>query len=73
MKQIKLPSTNGKDNLQLYIWEIDSPKAIVQLSHGMVEHLTRYDEFALALNEAGFLVIGNDHLGHGLTAKDDDL
>ena len=74
MKQIKLPSTNKKDELQIYIWEpADKPKAIVQLSHGMVEHLSRYDGFATYLSGRGFLVIGNDHLGHGLTAKEEDL
>lgn len=74
MKQIKLPSTNKKDELQVYIWETaEKPKAIVQLSHGMVEHLSRYDGFAQYLNSRGFLVIGNDHLGHGLTAKEEDL
>lgn len=74
MKQIKLPSTNNKDELQVYIWETaDKPKAIVQLSHGMVEYLSRYNGFAQYLCEEGFLVIGNDHLGHGYTAREEDL
>lgn len=74
MKQIKLTSTNRIDELQLYIWEPeDSPKAIIQLSHGMVEYLGRYNDFAGYLSKCGFIVIGNDHLGHGLTAKEEDL
>lgn len=40
-------------------------KAIIQISHGMVEHIERYDEFAVFLAKNGYLVCGNDHLGHG--------
>ncbi|MBI9099668.1 MAG: alpha/beta fold hydrolase [Spirochaetaceae bacterium] len=37
----------------------------VQIIHGMAEHMERYDDFALFLNRKGFVVIGNDHRGHG--------
>ena len=40
-------------------------KAILQIAHGMVEYIERYEAFALYLNSKGFLVTGNDHLGHG--------
>jgi len=40
-------------------------KAILQISHGMVEHIERYEDFALFLNSKGILVTGHDHLGHG--------
>lgn len=46
------------------------PCAIVQISHGMMDHIGRYGELIEALNEAGFAVVGNDHLGHGETAVD---
>lgn len=39
--------------------------AILQISHGMVEFIERYDEFAEYLCERNILVVGNDHLGHG--------
>lgn len=38
---------------------------IVQIVHGMVEHIDRYDDFANYLAERGIVVVGNDHLGHG--------
>lgn len=41
------------------------PKAIVQIVHGMSEYMGRYEEFASFLTERGFLVTGEDHLGHG--------
>ena len=47
------------------------PKAVVQIAHGMGEHIGRYHHFAQALIEKGYAVYGNDHRGHGLTAKDE--
>jgi len=41
------------------------PKAIVQLVHGMAEHIDRYDAPARAFSDAGYLVVGHTHLGHG--------
>lgn len=41
------------------------PRAVLQITHGMVEYIERYQVFAQWLNERGFLVTGHDHLGHG--------
>lgn len=41
------------------------PRGIVQISHGMCEYFTRYTFFAKYLCSQGFIVCGNDHLGHG--------
>ena len=60
----------GRDGLQIhaYRWEPDAPpRGIVQLTHGMGEHLLRYGELADALTARGFLVLGQDHRGHGAT------
>ena len=40
-------------------------RAVVQLVHGMSEHIARYREFAFFLAGQGILVVGHDHLGHG--------
>lgn len=40
-------------------------RAVLQICHGMIEHIRRYDEFAQYLTERGFYVVGHDHLGHG--------
>lgn len=47
--------------------------AIVQISHGMAEHIERYDEFARYLVRRGILVVGNNHMGHGdsINSKED--
>lgn len=50
-----------------------SPKGVFQILHGMVEYIDRYDEFASFLCERGFVVAGDDHRGHGLTAGVENL
>lgn len=45
---------------------------ILQIAHGMLEFIERYDEFARFLNENGILVVGNDHLGHGASVSSGD-
>lgn len=52
------------------MWQVVKPKAVLQIVHGMVEHIERYDEFARFANNAGYLVVGHDHVGHGETVKD---
>lgn len=47
-------------------------KGIIQLVHGMQEHIGRYNDFANFLANNGYIVVGHDHLGHGNTAKCED-
>jgi alpha-beta hydrolase superfamily lysophospholipase len=44
-------------------------RAVIQIAHGLGEHMGRYAELAETLLEGEFAVYGNDHRGHGLTAK----
>jgi alpha-beta hydrolase superfamily lysophospholipase len=65
----------GRDGtvITAYRWEpADTPRGIVQLTHGMGEHLLRYGHLAATLADAGFLVQGQDHRGHGATAPSED-
>ena len=48
-------------------------RAILQISHGMCEYIGRYEHFAEFLTAHGFIVCGNDHLGHGRSAENDDM
>ncbi|MGG3467188.1 lysophospholipase [Neobacillus pocheonensis] len=53
-------------------WDSESktrPNAIIQIAHGMAEHIERYDNFANELVSHNFIVYGNDHRGHGITAQ----
>ncbi|MBQ2257195.1 MAG: alpha/beta hydrolase [Lachnospiraceae bacterium] len=68
-KEFYIPSADGVHRLHVILWEPDTEvKGVVQISHGMIEMVERYEDFALFLNRHGYAVIGNDHLGHGLTA-----
>ncbi len=40
-------------------------KAILQIVHGIAERVERYDDFAQFLNSLGYLVVAEDHMGHG--------
>ncbi|MDP5274132.1 alpha/beta hydrolase [Chengkuizengella axinellae] len=54
-------------------WVSDSkPKAVIQISHGMAEHIERYGHFAKRLVQKGYAVYGNDHRGHGKTAENEE-
>ena len=72
MERFTILSSDEKTNLASYLWTPREPRAMVQLAHGMCEHLLRYEEFAEILAAHGFLVFGHDHLGHGQTAQNAD-
>ena len=59
-------SADGNSRVHVQEWIPEGEvKAVVQICHGMVEYIDRYDGFATYLNEHGYYVTGNDHLGHG--------
>lgn len=60
-------SRDGEHKIHAVKWvpEVEKPVCIVQIVHGMAEHIDRYDEFAAYLANKGILVVGDDHLGHG--------
>ena len=73
-KQFFYPSMDGKTQIHAIEWAPDgAPAAVLQIAHGMVEFIDRYDRFARFLAENGVAVVGNDHLGHGesVNSRDD--
>ena len=42
---------------------------VIQIAHGIREHIARYDAFMAYLSSHGFVVCGNDHLGHGKSVR----
>jgi alpha-beta hydrolase superfamily lysophospholipase len=59
----------------VYHWGVEgsqTPRAIVQIAHGMAETAARYERFAQVLSVAGYEVYANDHRGHGRTAGHPD-
>ncbi len=71
-QEFTFPSSDGIHSIHAMEWreEDASPRAVLQLVHGVSEYVGRYDHFARFLAEHGFVVCGEDHLGHGLTVDD---
>lgn len=63
-------SGDGKTQIRAIEWlPQGEPRAVFQMTHGMIEHIDRYDGLGRFLSDNGFYVVGHDHLGHGGTAK----
>ena len=72
LREFTFPSSDNQHQIYVREWTPDGAvRGIVQLAHGIAEHIARYDGFAQFLAEHGFLVAGNDHLGHGKSAADE--
>ena len=69
----RFKSSDGEHDCYCAVMRPDGePKGILQIAHGMCEYIGRYFEFMSYLADRGYVVCGNDHLGHGRTAKDPD-
>lgn len=75
MQKRTFQSSNG--NAQIAYWVVapgssedaeTKPRGILQIAHGMAEHSLRYRETIDYFTGKGYVVCGNDHLGHGKTA-----
>ncbi|MDR2759235.1 MAG: lysophospholipase [Spirochaetaceae bacterium] len=73
IQELDFRSFNERDTIKAWIYTpIRKPRAIVQVVHGLGEHSRRYLHLILRLNEEGFVVSADDHVGHGKTAADSD-
>ena len=58
--------SQGKGSIHGCRWEPEGqPRAVVQIVHGIAEFVERYDDFANYLTDHGYLVVAEDHMGHG--------
>lgn len=74
VEEFKFLSSTGK---QIYAkkWTqegMESYTGVIQIVHGMQEHIGRYEEFANIAIQYGYIVIGYDQIGHGKTAKEEE-
>lgn len=69
-KDIVFDSADGRSCVKGYFYTCPSvsPRAVLQISHGMCEYIGRYEDFAGYMARCGYVVCGNDHLGHGATS-----
>jgi alpha-beta hydrolase superfamily lysophospholipase len=69
VREFYYPSSDGVSRVYAREWRPEgAARAVLQLAHGICEHLGRYDDFARFMAGNGVLVVANDHLGHGRTA-----
>ncbi len=69
-KEFNFPSASGLADIHAASYKPEGEiKAVVQIAHGMAEHLERYEDFAQILCDNGIAVYINDHLGHGASIK----
>ena len=72
-KDFYFDSSTGRNRIRARRCDPDcSPRAVVQIVHGIAEHMERYDEFMQFLASNGILAVGCDHLGHGKSAASPD-
>lgn len=69
MDTITITADDGAD-VDVLVWRPEAAsgrpiKGLVQFCHGMAEYAARYDEVARVLAADGWLVVANDHRGHG--------
>lgn len=70
VKQIQFRSTNAVTNLFGWIYiPAQSNGIIVQIVHGMAEHMGRYHDFMRELAQQGYVACGVDQLGHGRSVQ----
>ncbi len=66
LNEFSFNSCDCKNTIYVRQWLPDfAPIGVVQICHGISEHIGRYDNFARFLASKGFVVAGEDHLGHG--------
>jgi alpha-beta hydrolase superfamily lysophospholipase len=68
MKRFQIKAKDGYP-LSVHTFDVETPKAVVQIIHGMEEHQERYEDFAHFLNKHGYSVVSSDLRGHGKTAE----
>ena len=66
-REFTFASGDGRTKIHAVEWRPEKGEVcgVLQIFHGMVEFIERYEETAEYLTEKGFVVVGNDHLGHG--------
>jgi len=71
-REFYYPSKDGLTQIHAIEWIPEGEvRGVLQIAHGMVEFIDRYDRFASFMASQGFYVVGNDHLGHGKSVTDD--
>lgn len=69
LHEIEFTSANGRDTIFGWVYvPAVTPRGIIHVIHGLGEHSRRYLRLITRLLDAGFVVVADDHAGHGKTA-----
>ncbi|MGW0455015.1 alpha/beta fold hydrolase [Gordonia sputi] len=69
LHEIEFTSANGRDTIFGWVYEpATKTRGIIHIVHGLGEHSRRYLRLITKLLDAGFVVVADDHAGHGKTA-----
>lgn len=63
--QLKWKTNDGVDIFGVNWQPNETPKAVLCITHGMGEHIMRYEPIAVYFTSNGYAVMGYDHRGHG--------
>lgn len=71
---LHFPSADKQHTIAGYVYTMPdvAPRAVIQISHGMCEYIGRYCNLIAYFTANGFVVAGNDHLGHGASAAPEE-
>lgn len=70
-KEFYFLSSDGTTQIHAVEWDnVEKPVGVLQIAHGVAEYALRYEPFAQFMNSHGFIVVANDHLGHGLSVAE---
>ena len=75
-EELRFPSADGRSTIRALFWwpalaAGARPRGVVQVIHGMAEHVERYGALACLFAAHGFVVCGDDHAGHGASCDPD--
>lgn len=69
-RRITFRSADGVNLVTGWIYTPEgTPRGVIQISHGMCEYFQRYHRFIADMVAEGFVVCGNDHIGHGDSSR----
>lgn len=73
-ERIRFDSSDGAHSIVGYAYSCPDtkPKAVLQIVHGMCEYIERYEWLASFCVGKGYILCGNDHLGHGSSVKESE-
>lgn len=73
-KEFTFPSVSGLADIHAASYKPENCeiKAVIQVAHGMAEHLERYEKFAAYLCDNSIALYISDHLGHGQSIKNEN-